>query len=190
MTTVGWKTLTQTNEFSVKSSGILIILFIIKLSYSNEYTHKTYFLACVLFLNIWYLTCYIFQGNQYIFHFIDTIRKTDANKNLCLNEDQTNYSWVYKDKIPSKKVKVKSFLQIGFKLYWSNYFKHKFNVWTGRYKWLICPSNIGRELDRFIFLSNTLNVVPTRIRLYERHWMLNKLINYLQIIPWKDILMF
>jgi len=55
-----------------------------------------------------------------------TIRKTDANEYLCLREAHPNYSWVYKSKIPSKKVKVKLFLQIRLKLYRYNYFKHKF----------------------------------------------------------------
>ena len=35
-------------------------------------------------------------------HFIDTFRKTDDTKNLCLIEAQTNYSWVYKGKSHQK----------------------------------------------------------------------------------------
>ena len=65
--------------------------------------------------------------NQCICHFVNPIRKADNNKNLCLNVQHPNYSWVYKGKIPAKKVKVRLVLQILFKLYPFNSFKHKFD---------------------------------------------------------------
>ena len=75
---------------------------------------------CVLFLNVWHLAYYIFQETQCICKFLNPTRKTDVNKNLCLRETEKNYSWVYKGKIPLKKVKINLFLQIRFKFYPSN----------------------------------------------------------------------
>jgi hypothetical protein len=48
-----------------------------------------------------------------------TIRETDANKYLCHTTALPNYSWVYKGRIPSKKVKLA--FQILFKLYQSKF---------------------------------------------------------------------
>jgi hypothetical protein len=128
----------------------------------------------VLFLNIWYLTCYIFQGNQCIFHRpVHTVKfvfekvgsvkfETNLKERFDLHLLWWDLTFIYPRIISLVFIKTQILVGVSF-------------------------SNSVYEMN---FLSNTLNVVPTRIRLYERHWMLNKLINYLQIIPWNDILMF
>ena len=104
---------------------------------------------CVLFLNVWYSTYYIFQENQCICQLIKHIRKTGDNK-LCLREARTNYSWVYKGRIPLKKVKVRLFLQtLPIQLFQ-----------TRGQTCLMCPSNRGRELDMFPFY-------PTRLMTFQ-----------------------
>jgi hypothetical protein len=97
---------------------------------------------CVLLLHVWYLIYYIFQETQCICHFINPIRKTDADNKLCLREAQVNYSWVYKGRIPLNKVKVRLFVQIRPKIYRSNCFKHKFYSQNMSSNILMCPSNI------------------------------------------------
>jgi hypothetical protein len=92
---------------------------------------------CGLFVNVWYLAYYIFQETKCICHFINNISKIDANT-VCLSADQTNFSWVYKGRIPLKEVKVKLFIHaLPVQLFQTH-------IWP-------CQSNVGRELDKFLF---------------------------------------
>jgi hypothetical protein len=99
---------------------------------------------CVLFGNVWYLTYYIFQETKCICQFVNNISKIDANT-VCLSADQTHFSWVYKGRIPLKKVKVKLFLHALPVQLFQTYI-----------------SNVGRELDKFLFSSNKLDDGSTR----------------------------